>query len=507
MEQMNLQNRRAFLRAGGALAGVGLLAPHSMGSAMQLAQSATLKVRSFSGKPYGQLFKPTEGGLGMLGPWGEVRATKLKEGLTPYFIETANKTGRFNYAGRMPYFEIEGSSATIRLTLDGIVIGKARPVPWTKAGVTTLKNALKRDRRAMKSALCLRSSMASSFPALVVATKTAPPAQLAASQLNLAAQLGQAAICTTTNVVETVVTRIEETVALVKTAADRYAECYDTALRQGFCKDTAGLLGQTALEVCAAGFCVGKGFVDVVVGFLEIVSETVEEVTREVTTCTAPLAGLIPNEWNLPDLRLPELPMQGLTVTAKDISRALQVIRDFSDGIFSFLGPFGTCLAQGTWAVQQLPIPFIPGVGIPYGVEVSISASCARTLTVTGMIGEEASAWGSALSALAALSPSFAASVGPIGIVADAGMKGLITTLGLSAGVVNALALILAFIILGLLYASAISAQLEFLVRTNPGALSDGKVKIVHPSIALASIKAATLGFAAAELVPPIVVG
>ena len=507
MEEMTLKNRRALLRGGGALVGAGLLLPHTASVAQQLVLPTTARKISFTGKPYGQLFTPTAGGLGMLGPWGEVRAAKLKEGLTPYFIETAKKTGKFDYSGRMPYFEFRGSGGLIRLTLDGIAIGSAKPVPWGKTGVGAFKNALKKDRTAMKSALCLRSSMASSFPAIVVATKTAPPAQLASSQLELAAQLGRAAICTTSTVTDTIVTRVEETVELVKTAAQRYAECYDKALREGFCKDTAGLIGQAALEVCAAGFCAAKGFVDVVVGFIDIVTETIEEVTREVTTCTAPLAGLIPNEWNLPDIKLPDLPMKEIAVTAKDIARALEVFRQFGNDVFAFLGPFGKALIAGTWSMAQLPIPFISGVGIPYGVDVSISAASARTLTVTGMLGEAASAWGASLSALAALSPSFAASAGSLGITANTALTTLIASLALPAAVINAMALILAFVILGLLYASAIAAQMEFLVRANPGALADGRVKITHPSIALASIKAATLGIAPAELVPPIVLG
>lgn len=507
MTTENFKSRRAFIRAGGALTVAGIAAPHAFGAA--LTQPAPPRpvtgalVPKFNGKPFGDLFKPTAGGLGMLGPWGEVRAVKLQEGLTPYFIETAQKTGRFDYSGRSPFFEIRGSAGLIRLTPEGIALGGAKPLPWTKADVIALKNQFKKDRTATKSALCLRSSMATAFPAIVVASKTAPPAKLAASQLKVAEALGRAAICTTTTVTDTVVTRVEESIALVKSAADRYAECYDEALKRGVCSLAPGVAG----EICAAGFCAAKGFVDVVVGFIEIVTETIEEVTREVTTCTAPLAGFIPNEWNLPDLKLPDLPTNQIAPTAKDIAAALKVFRDFGDDIFAFLGPFGTCLIEGTWSMSQLPIPFIPGVGIPVGVEVAITASCARSLTISGMLLEANAAWGAALSALAALSPSFAASAGPLGISANAGLTALISTLGLSAAVVNAMALILAFVILGLLYASAIAIQMEGLVRFNSNALSDNRVVITHPSIALASIKAATLGFAPAELVPPIVLG
>ena len=129
-------DRRAVLWAGTSLGLLTLALPGPVHAVLQ----GTAK---YTGRPAGQLFKPTAGGFGMIGPWGEVRATRLEEGLTPYFIQTANKAGVFDYTGRKPFVSLKGSSGEIRLTPDGITIGKAKPAKWDKAGVFALKNALK----------------------------------------------------------------------------------------------------------------------------------------------------------------------------------------------------------------------------------------------------------------------------------------------------------------------------------------------------------------------------
>lgn len=490
-------DRRAMLWAGTSLGLCTVALPGPLGAMMQ-------DKSKYTGKPFGDLFKPTAGGFGMIGPWGEVRATRLEEGLTPYLIQSANKAGLFDYTGRMPFISLQGSTGEIRLTPDGIAFGKAKPAAWDKAGVTALKNALKKDRKAMQSAMQMRSAIISSFAAIAVATKSAPAKQMAATTSSIVEGIGRAGVCTTTTVTELVTTLVEDTIDVIKSAAEQYAECYDAALKSGGCA-TVAAFNLPAGKVCAVGYCVGMGFADVVSGMLNILVEVVEEVTRDVTTCVAPLAGFIPNDWNLPDFRLPDLPMKELKLLAKDVTKALEFIKQFGDDLFDFLGPFGKCLVEGKWTVEQMSIPFIAGVGIPYGIKVCITSSCARSLAAQNLVGQATTAWGAALGALAALSPQFAASITPTGIVATPAIAAAVATL--PAAVVAAMAIILAFIIMALLYASLISAQLGFLVQFNSGALSDGEVCIWHPSIALAAIKAASLTLIPAELVPPIVFG
>lgn len=495
-------DRRAILWGGTSL-GLCTLATAGPLQAMMQAKS------KYNGKPFGQLFKPTAGGFGMVGPWGEVRASRLPEGLTPYMIQTANKAGLFDYAGRKPFVTLQGSGQEIRLEVDGIIFGKAKPLAWDKAGVAALKNALKRDRKAMQSAMQMRSAMATSFAALAVATKTAPPKEIATGFFGIVEDLGKATTCTTTTITESVTTLVERTIDEIQSAAERYAECYDDALKTGACGFTASF-NLDAGKLCAKVYCTAKGFVDVVIGVLTIVTEVVEEVIREVTTCTKPLGYLLPSNWDLPDVRMPDLPMKELKLLAKDVTKALAFIKEFSDDLFAFLGPFGKCLVDGKWTINSAPIPFIQGIGIPFGATVCITAACARSLAAQNLAGEASAAWGSALAALAALSPEFAAASGPLGVVAAPALAA--ATTALSPGVIAALLAILCFIIMALIYASAISAQLGVLILTSqipgfPNVFSDGEVCITHPTLALAAIMYATAGGVPAQLIPPIVLG
>lgn len=483
--------RRAMLRAGTSIGLMGLVMPTASHAWMQ---------GKASGKPPGNLFTPTADGFGMMGPWGEVRAARLPEGMTPYLIQTADKLGLFDYTGRKPVVTFKGAQE-IRLTSDNIQIGSNPPMAWDKAGVAALKNALKKDTKARKAAMQMRSTIASSFAALAVAAKTAPAKGMTTATAATLADFATAGVCTTTVVTESVTTLVERTSEIIKSAADRYAECFDDAMKRGACGAIAGFSLQAG-QLCAATYCGTKGFVDVVVGLITVVVEVVQEVVREVVTCTAPIAGMIPNDWNLPDLRLPELPIKDLKILAKDVQEALAFMKKFADELFEFLGPFGKCLISGKWTIEQLRIPFIPGVGIPYGVKVCITSACARQLAVENVVGEAFTAWGAAFGALAAFSGEFAAATG---ITATPKIAAAIVLLPVS--VVNALAIILAFIILGLYYASMIAAQMSFHVNFNPAALADGEVCITHPSIALAVIKLASLTTVPAELVPPVVWG
>jgi hypothetical protein len=72
--------------------------------------------------------------------------------------------------------------------------------------------------------------------------------------------------------------------------------------------------------------------------------------------------------------------------------------------------------------------------------------------------------------------------------------------------VTAAAAIILAFVLLALIYGTAISAQLFFQQHFTNN-FAHGVVYIEHPTFALALIKLATIGTAPAELFPPIVTG
>jgi hypothetical protein len=197
------------------------------------------------------------------------------------------------------------------------------------------------------------------------------------------------------------------------------------------------------------------------------------------------------------------IPQPAATFGAKELEAALKLVKD----IGSFLGPFGTCLANGQWSLAQLqtPIDFGGGtIALPYGVKVCISADCASRLSLDGLVGELTTSWTAALGALAALSPEFAAAVSPLGILAAPAAAGVAATAPPAIAAIAAL--ILAFIILALIYGTAISGQL-FIHKNFTGNFADGTVCIEHATFALALIKLASYGVAPSELIPPIVTG
>ncbi|MEP9400554.1 hypothetical protein [Sphingomonas sp. VNH70] len=476
-------DRRAILGAGTSLGLAGLFATAPLGARQE----------KWSGRPFGNLYTPSANGAGMIGPWGEVRAARLPEGLVPYFIQSANKLGVFDYSGRMPFVRL-GGAKEIRLTPAGIELDGGKPYPWDKNGIAALKSALKQDRKALSAAMQMRSSMVTSFTALAVVANTAPAKGVAATRDAILEELGNAAVCTVTRVTETVVTVVERTIEVVQTAAERYAECYDDAVKTGKCGPLAG--------VCAAAYCTAKGFAEVAVGLITILDEVITETVRDVITCAAPLAGLIPNKWDLPGIRLPDFELKNAVPSNKEMGAALDFLKKNWNDLFAFLGPHAKCLVEGKWSIEQAGIPFVPGVGIPYGLRVCITATCARTLFIQNVAGEMISAFSSLLTVLAALVPQFAAATQ---IPVAAGVAAAIAAL--PAGVVPALIGIVCFLAILLRYASSISFQLSYLDRFDPGVFADGEICISHPTIAVAVLSGMMSNPTLAGMIAPTVHG
>jgi hypothetical protein len=309
----------------------------------------------------------------------------------------------------------------------------------------------------------------------------------------------RALTCTTTTITDTVTRTVTETVEVIKTAEKQYQECYDREVAKDPCK-----LAGPGAGLCAAGVCAVTTFVDMVVGWVQVVSTITEEVTREVVSCVTPRRGEWPNPWNILDGPIQgAVPQPAVKFGAKELEGAIKLVKD----IAGFLGPFGTCLVNGKWSLAQLetPIDFGGGnIALPYGVKVCISAECAGQLSLDGLVAELGTSWGAALAALAALSPEFAASVSSLGIVAAPAVAAIVAAA--PPAVVAIAAIILAFIILALIYGTAISGQL-FIQKHFTDNFADGIVCIEHATFALALIKLASFGIAPAELIPPIVTG
>ncbi|HWH48394.1 MAG TPA: hypothetical protein VN664_11370, partial [Burkholderiales bacterium] len=114
-------------------------------------------------------------------------------------------------------------------------------------------------------------------------------------------------------------------------------------------------------------------------------------------------------------------------------------------------------------------------------------------------------AWPAALTLLAAMSPEFLTFLTTAGIPMTIPPAVLAAVGILPPAAASAAVIMLAFLILALIYGTALAGELS--AAEALGAFADGEVCIVHPTIALAMIKVLTLGFVPAELVPPIVVG
>jgi hypothetical protein len=450
-------------------------------------------------------FKTSKIGQGIIGPYGEARVFDVGGVTLPVFVSAIDDSAQMDMTVRSPFVRYGVGASAITLTSRGVQMGSGKVQAWSPAMIRDLIGTLSKDRKLARSVLLLRSALHTAYPVAMAQSKPKEAKSKEGRKTGEAMSKGstgygsRALNCTTRTVTDTVTRTITQSVEVIKTAEQQYQECYDKAIAKDPCKSLP--FGQGA---CAATICAVTTFVDMVVGFVDVVTTITEEVTREVVSCVTPRKGDWPNPWHLLDGPIQAaVPQPEAKFGAKEIEGALKLINQ----IGGFLGPFGKCLAKGEWSLAQLTTPLDLGGGnvtIPYGVRVCIDADCATQLSADNIAGELLSSWGAALGALAALSPEFAASVSSLGITAAPAVVAAIAAL--PEAVIAAAALILAFIILALIYGTAISAQLLF-HRLFTDHFADGKVCIEHATFALALIKLATIGIAPAELIPPIVTG
>ncbi len=450
---------------------------------------------------------------GVIGPFGEVRVHRVGEVSLPVVVSATGDAAVMDMTGRSPFvrFGSAGDKAAITLTAEGVRFGADKPVAWDADVVRRVIDALARDSQKTRGAMLLRSALHSGYPVALQQTKGKAGKGMSSAMAKGARGLASSSMVCTTRTITDIVTRtITETIDVLKTAAKQYEECYDKEVARSPCKDVPVFPG-----VCAAGICAARAFVDIVVGFTTVVTTIVEEVVRTVVVCfdAGPKLklpkGQWPNPWFLGDARIVTgaVPQPAAKFGKAEIDGALKLLKDLT----GFFGPFGSCLLSAQWSLAQLTTPIDLGSGpvvLPYGVRACITAECATQLSGLDFAGTLASSWGAALAALAALSPAFAAEVAGVGVVAAPAVVAAIALLpeAVAAGIVAAAALILAFLMLLLIYGTAISAQLLF-QRLFTSNFDDGVVCIEHATFAIAMIQIATLGFVPTALIPPIVTG
>lgn len=443
-------------------------------------------------------FENSKKGRGIVGPFGEVLISRVIDEELPVYVSSADGSAVMDLTGRSGFVRYGIGTAAITLTSAGVKFGVAKVQPWSARTVDKLVIALAKNHKKARGAMLLRSALHTSYPIAVARSKSAAGKRMAAGMAKGSAGLGHRSMnCVTQTITESVVHTVIEVVEVIKDAEKQYQECYDREVVKRPCQSAGVLAG-----ACAAVICAAKEFIDIVVGFVEIVTAVAEEVTREVVTCTIPNAGVWPNPWAGPAGPITAgIAQPQATFTKKDLAEAAKLLANFS----AVLGPFGQCLLKGDWSLAQLSTSLHLGgdAVIPYGVRVCISADCASRLAIDQTFFAHLETWSAALAVLAALSPEFAALVAsavvPSAVVLSAAAA-------LPPAVVSAAALIFAFILLVLIYSTAISAQLLY-HREATDNFADDKVCIEHPTFALALIKIATFTMIPSELVPPIVTG
>jgi hypothetical protein len=441
---------------------------------------------------------------GIIGPFGEARIYKFNNDAMPLLVSTRDGSAVMDLTGRSPFIRIGSSpDSAIIINTQGIRFAKMRLQPWSASSIQALNEALSEDILKAAAIILLRSAVLTSYPVAVKEYRARMHAKMAAKMAQSSSRLGMNSLrCTTTTVTETVTNTITETVQVIKTAEQQYQECYDREAVKDPCKSTGIFAG-----ACAATTCGLKSFVDLVVGFVTVLTTTTEQVVNKVVSCQKPLVRTWPNPWDITNKSFTKNSVSQPVARfgASDISGGIKFLKDLT-GVF---GPFGKCLLDGKWSLAQLQTPLDLGNGkivIPYGVRVCITAECARQLALSNIGGELITSWGVALAALAALSPEFAAIVGPLGVVAAPAVVAAMASV--PPVIIGIAALILAFIILALVYGTEISAQLSYQVCCTTN-LGDGTVCIEHATFAIALLGMLPLGpvSTAMLLIPPIVTG
>lgn len=452
-------------------------------------------------------------GDGVIGPYGEVRVADLAGTAVPILVTAAGGLAVMNIAGRAAFVRFGNDLNAITVTSAGVRFGaKGSQLPWSRDVFSRLAAAIVSDSQKARGAVRLRSALLTAYPEAITRLKKSPNPRVVQSMARSAAAVGALSIarCTTTTITETVYETVTRVVEVWRSAESQFQQCYDREMARSPCKEVP-----LASAVCAAGICAVRGFVDVLVSAYEVLEQVAREVVRTVVSCTRPMAGQWPNPLDVLQtapgkysLAQPRAAFSGTDVLAA--TALLERVFRLVGGGTSYLGQFSTCLLQGRWSLASLDtrIDFGNGtIAVPYGVMVCLTRSCATQFSAVQIATEVTRSWETLLSVLAALSPAYFAAIMALGIVLTPPTALLGSTLAAAGPVIVACAaVVLGFMILALVHGTAIIGQMT--VWQAAGVLDanqDGYVCIEHASFALALVKAATLGVAPAELVPPVV--
>ena len=512
----NATTRRDLLLATGAFAGTGLVpmfVRQALAAQAPVPASAIARtlgaLKPISVPPPSAVFTAarTEGEVG---PWGEVLVARVKNFAIPAAIRSADGSASVDTVSPLASVQVGiGTPSLISWTARGVEFTKgAAPEPWNTATIEQLIKSIASDPVKLRGMLQLRSALLTAFPVYLARTNSITDTRIGDGHRKATSHVSSIT-CNASATTEAVTTVQQVTETVWVTAQQQYQKCYND--------QTSGAAGNSCSAVpegilrdsCAAALCTAEGFVDTAESVLTTVTTVTNAAVNDAVGCAGAAVGAFRNFWNVPSRTLPGLEPANAKPVVPSLSDIQAAIKFLTDAIGG-LSPIFPCLLSAKWSIASAgtPIPMGDGnLSIPYGIEVCLTSACADTLTIDKMASGLASSWTAAVTLLAALNPvgfgAFAASLGITVPQALTASVGALAALG--AGATTAAALILAFIILCLIYGTAIVGQLT--IWKQLGAFSDGQVCIVHPTFALAMIKILTVGIAPAELVPPIVIG
>lgn len=418
----------------------------------------------------------------------------------PVMISAPAARASIDLSGNTPQIRIGIGSSAVFLEPKGVRLKADRsPRRWSETSVAALLDELASSPTHLGDLFALRTAAFALYPEYLARTSKTSSKALAQSQVRSGSQIAafgrkrKEDNCKLENVVEETTHTVRRTVDVVLSAAERYAACSDRCNRRFLASGREDLVG---FGLCEAD-CVASGFVDLVVGTIELVETVVETVTRQVLICVQrPIKDHLIDPFRG---RFDARPHAGLLAGATGVQTAIpaDVLAKATDVLVKMVKTLPAaiqCVATGQWSITELQTVGVDvaGIGqIPLGVTVCMDHECAMKLIGAGL-GAEAF---SILSSLIAL----ASGGGVAGAVAAAGITG-----AAAAVVVQVVLAMLAVLIVLLVHLMIVAGQI--VMYESFGLIEQG-ICITHPSlpVILAGVANPLLGLLALGNMPLVV--
>ncbi|SDD38157.1 hypothetical protein [Aquimonas voraii] len=437
--------------------------------------------------------------------WGSLRLALLEAGnqrlALPLIIRSPDGGATIDLSGSNPQIRLGRGASELLLEPKGLKLaGDRRMRPWNGDSVAALLAHLSARQDLQRDLFALRTAVFAAYPEYLARTGATTFKALAQQQARSAARIAAFGRKPTSNercrvetVVEETTRTVRTTVELIVSAAERYAACSERCDRRFLSRGREDVVGFT---LCEAD-CLASGFVDLVVGTVELVETLVETVTRQVLECSGKA---IKDHWIDPFRgRFDVSPQAGLLAGASAVQSAIpaELLPKAIDVLVKMVKNFPAaiqCVANGRWSITELQTVGveIEGVGqVPLGITVCMDHDCAMKLLGAGLAADAFSI----INQLIVLGTETSVAA----LVAQAGLTGA------AAAVATQVVLgMLAVLIVLMVHLLIVAGQI--VVYESLGLIEEG-ICITHPSlpVILAGVANPLLGLLALGNMPLIV--